>query len=183
MFSIIRVNAVESQDDVQITLVSSDGRSANTCVGVDPGQDDRIRLQPCECFVKSRAVKSTVPFLDYDEIRWGHSQLRHDLASLCSFDRDAYSFGFHLSEGISQVRLELLSNPHDGMTEASHTAHQFVDRNHQALSSGSFPALQKITKHVDHDQHRLFHEQNTTRSQFRERLSAAGFGHLPSFFC
>lgn len=41
----------------------------NTCVGVDPGQDDRIGQQPCECFVKSRAVESTVPFLDYDEIR------------------------------------------------------------------------------------------------------------------
>jgi hypothetical protein len=67
-------------------------------------------------------------------------------------------------KSVSQIRLELLSNPHNRVTKAPHTAHQFVDRTHQLLSSGSFPASQKIMKHVDHYEHRLFHEENTIRS-------------------
>ena len=68
MFPVVGVDAVCGQDYRPVSLVCVNGCRANASVGIDPGQDDRIRFEAGKYFVESGSVKRAVPFLDYDKI-------------------------------------------------------------------------------------------------------------------
>src|SRR5208282_5324087 len=108
MLPIVRVNAVRGKDHSPISLVSIDGGGTNASMGINPCENDRIRQEMRQSLVKNCAVEGAVSLLDDMNIRRLGRQLRKNLATRCPFDRDAYALGFHLQEGVSQIRLELL---------------------------------------------------------------------------
>src|ERR1700731_518004 len=115
MFMVVGVDAVCGQDYRPISLVCVNGLRANTSVGINPSQDDRIRFEAGKYFVQSGSVKRAVPFLNYDNIRGIDRQLWKNLAARCSFDCDTNSFGSHLRKRVPQIGFELLSHPDHGM--------------------------------------------------------------------
>jgi hypothetical protein len=81
MFPVVGVDAVRCQDYRPISLVCVDSGCANTGVGIDPCQEDRVGAEAGKRLVKVGSVERAVPFLDHDNIGWSNRQLRENFAA------------------------------------------------------------------------------------------------------
>jgi len=157
MFAVIGINAVCRKDHLPISLISVDRRHADTGMSVDSRQYEPIRVETGEDAVESGAIKRTVSFLNNDRIGRSDRQVRNNLGSFCSLYCDAYSLRPHFRECVSQVRLELLTNPHYGPAAASQDADERVGGLNKPLPRGRCPCSKKVIQHVDYDQRGRVH--------------------------
>ena len=68
MFPVIRIDAVRSEDDLPIALISVDRRHTDAGMGIDARQDQSIRPEIGKNLIKRGAVERAVAFLDEDDV-------------------------------------------------------------------------------------------------------------------
>ena len=148
---VVRANAVGSQNNLPVSLISINRRHADAGMRVNSSEDKRIGTQPIEHLFQIGSVECAVSFLDDHGIRRRNGELGSDLTALCPFDRDANSFSLHVQKGISEVGLEFLANPDYRMLEVPHEGDELVDRSDELLLWCWSPFLQIVIQHVDHN--------------------------------
>lgn len=151
MFGIMRSDAPGYQDHVVVPLIRVDDGCADTCMGIDASDDQRGGLQRTQRLIQVCLKKRAVTLLDDNLVRFIPLQLRQDLASFGSRDRDPQATPPHFKERITEVGLELLANPNHRLAEASKRAGEFVDLRNQSPSLGRkcWLPVEEVDQHVD----------------------------------
>ena len=120
VFPIVGIDAVRRYNNLPVPLVSIDRGDANAGVSVNPGENKHVGLQSMEGVVKVSIEERAVTLLNHHRICGSYRETRRDLTPNRALDCGANSLDLHFWKCISEVRLELLANPNNGMPALTH---------------------------------------------------------------
>ena len=127
VLSVVGIDTICRHNNSPISLISINGSRPDARVSVNSSKNEPVRFEAGEGLVEIRLEKRAVSLLNDDRIRRSDDQIRNNLATMRAFDRDPDSLANHLGEGISQIRLEFLAHPDDGMTTLPHHRDEIVN--------------------------------------------------------
>lgn len=103
-----------------VPLVSIDRGNANAGVRVNPGENKHVGFQSMEGVIKLSIEERAVTLLNHHRICGSYREIRRDLTPNRALDCGTNSLDLHFWKCISEVRLELLANPNNGMPALTH---------------------------------------------------------------